>query len=103
MSLTCKGYVYEIQIRWREVEWLKVLGFLALLYLSVAMSIGALFAAEPGARGLIISIPLLLATGLILLVVVKVTSPGRVRLIAVAMVLVAPMVALIQVVGRQVI
>jgi hypothetical protein len=82
---------------------LKLVGFVVLLYLSLALSIGASFSAEPGARGLAISVPLLLAAGLIPIVVVKMTAPGRVRTIAIAMVLVAPIVALIEVVGRQVI
>lgn len=103
MSLTRKRYVYEIQMRWREVPWWKVLGFVFLLYLSVALSIGASFSAEPGARGLAVSVPLLVAAGLIPFIVVKMTSPGRVRTIAIAMVLVGPTFALIQVVGRQVI
>ena len=96
-------YVYHLQMRWGEVEWLKVGGYLVLLYLSAALSIGASFSAEPGPRGLAISVPLLLAAGLIPVVVVKMTSPGRVRIIAIAVVLVAPTFALIQVVGRQVI
>ncbi len=90
-------------MRWGEVEWLKVGGYFVLLYLSAALSIGAAFSAEPGPGGLAISVPLLLAAGLIPVAVVKMTSPGRVRTIATAMVLVAPMFALIQVVGRQVI
>jgi hypothetical protein len=97
------GDVYDLKMRLGEVEWLKVGGYLVLLCLSVALSIGASFAAEPGPRGLATSVPLLLAAGLIPVVVAKMTSPGRVRTLAIAMVLIGPMFALTQVVGRQVI